>query len=134
MSKVFYSAAQGMEGNEMKRTPSKYPIVDGVQTMPDGKEICADTVAGRKKYKERTRAMVIRQGFRDPISGKPLQFWEATFDHQFGRTVGKRDDRIVVDGEWWNAALSLESNTLKGSKRYSWQNGEYKPRPVAGEA
>lgn len=110
------------------RTPSKYPVVDGVMTMPDGKEIChMDTSAGRREYKERTRAMCIRQGFRDAITGENMETWQATFDHEAGRTVGKQDDRIEIDGEWHNAALLYATNTRKGSKRYSWVNGSYVP-------
>lgn len=111
-----------------KRTPSKYPVVNGVMTYPDGREVCQmNTAAGKREYKERTRKMCIRQGFLDAITGQHMHTWEATFDHQAGRTVGKRDDRIIVDGEWHNAALGLQSNMQKGSRRYHWQDGKYVP-------
>lgn len=82
--------------------------------------------------------MVMRQRGLDAITGEFLDTWAATFDHQSGRgsNSSHRDDRIEVDGEWRNAALSLASNTLKGSKRYEWRGGKYLPveRGKGGQA
>jgi hypothetical protein len=50
-----------------------------------------------------------------------------TFDHEAGRGAGKQDDRIEVAGLWQNAAVHEICNSLKGSKRYKWVNGVYKP-------
>ena len=42
---------------------------------------------------------------------------DATFDHENGRTAGKRDDRTEVDGKPINAALHWRCNTERGSTR-----------------
>lgn len=117
----------------MKRTPSKYPIVNGVMTYPDGRERCLmGTVSGAKEYERRRLAMERRQGYVDPISLEWLV--NPTFDHQDGRGAGgsRRDDRIEIDGKWHNAALNANTNGRKGSKRYEWRDGLYVPSK-AGE-
>jgi hypothetical protein len=109
---------------------AKNTVVNGVMTFPCGREVCLlETMAGRREYKERTRAMAMRQKFVSPISGDLMNAWDATFDHQDGRGAGgaHRDDRIEIDGEWHNAALTLKDNTEKGSRRYHWVNGSYIP-------
>lgn len=109
---------------------SKYPIVDGVMTYPDGREECMmKTLAGRMEYDRRRNAMAVRQLFKSAIGGADLRIWGAQFDHQNGRGANgsNRDDRIEVDGEWFNAALTPNDNMAKGSKRYHWQNGLYVP-------
>jgi len=60
----------------------------------------------------------------------------AEFDHQNGRGSGggHRDDRIAIDGLFYNAALCHDCNTEKGSKRYEWRDGKYVPsKSPAGE-
>lgn len=110
--------------------PAKYfiPEPESVTTYPDGRQVCNDNAAGKREYKARTYKMEVRQGFRcaicERIAGSSMQF-----DHQDGRGHGGgfRDDRIEVDGKWFNAALCHRCNTEKGSKRYHWQNGKYVP-------
>lgn len=100
---------------------SKYQQIDGVITYPDGRERCLmATVAGRLEYERRRLEMERRQGWIDPISGDWL--YAPEFDHQSGRGANgaRRDDRIVIDGEWHNAALNSNTNARKGSKRYEW--------------
>lgn len=107
----------------------KYPIVNGVMTYPDGREVCQNTSAGRREYHLRKEAMVARQGFRSAISGELIDYCRSEFDHEAGRgsNSSHRDDRIEVDGHWQNAALSHVDNSLKGSRRYRWEDGKYIP-------
>lgn len=111
------------------RPGTKYPVVNGVMTYPDGREVCQDTMAGRREYRSRTRQMLMRQRGVDAITGEPMDTWEATFDHEAGRGHGggHRDDRIGSDDDWHNAALSEASNSKKGSRRYKWVGGKYIP-------
>jgi hypothetical protein len=41
----------------------------------------------------------------------------ATFDHENGRSAGKRDDRIEIDGKPINAAVHKSCNSARGSTR-----------------
>lgn len=107
---------------------SKYPIINGVMTYPDGREVCQKkSSVGRREYARRRLIMEHRQGHVDPISNEWLT--DPTFDHQDGRGSGgsRRDDRIKIDGIWHNAALNMDTNTRKGSKRYHWRDGKYVP-------
>lgn len=111
----------------MSRTPSKHPVVAGVMTCPDGRERClVQTAAGNREYKARTDAMQKRQSGHCALCPWYLG---VQFDHQDGRGSGggHRDDRIEIDGEWYNAALCLGCNTEKGSRRYHWRDGKYVP-------
>jgi hypothetical protein len=49
----------------------------------------------------------------------------ATFDHEDGRGSGggKRDDRIIKDGRYYNGAAHLACNLWKGSRRIDYNNG-----------
>lgn len=106
-----------------------------VKVYPDGREVCLRSEAGKAEYKLRTEQLAERQdnrcagcGFHfDGYLGKP------TMDHQNGRGVGgaHRDDRIVVDGKWHNAAMHEICNGLKGSNRFHWSNGVYQPKGVS---
>lgn len=114
----------------MSRTPSKYPILNGVMTYPDGREVCNQKAkAGRQEYYTRTLQMLNRQAGRCAICHNPLIFLWVQFDHQEGRGSGggHRDDRIEIHGQWHNAALCSDCNTRKGSVRYYWQDGLYVP-------
>jgi hypothetical protein len=73
--------------------------------------------------------MLERQGMACAICGSPLIFLWAEFDHQAGRGMNgaHRDDRILIGGEWHNSALCRPCNSVKGSRRYSWQDGQYLP-------
>jgi hypothetical protein len=98
------------------------------KTMDDGREICftfgmvKESFKGRKEYRRRTEAMWERQRGVCCLHGHipecpgPLLLSEATFEHEKGRTAGKRDDRIEVDGQWINGAAHLICNQLKGSR------------------
>lgn len=92
--------------------------INGVITYDDGREKCIEqTAEGNREYRRRTLEMRDRQ---DELCGT-CGFWmsedEATFDHQFGRTRGKRDDRIWVDGKRKNAAVHKLCNGEKGSRQ-----------------
>lgn len=107
----------------------KLPRKGAVKKFEDGREVCSDNAAGKVEYRNRTLAMHARQGGMDPITGEWMNYRDVTFDHEAGRGHGggHRDDRIEVDGEWQNAALSVESQGIKCSKRYKWVNGKYLP-------
>lgn len=107
-------------------------MIDGVITFPDGREVCAmNSAKGRMSYVHRTDSMAYRQGNQCPMCKGA--FWSSigspTFDHQDGRggNSGHRDDRLLRNGEWYNAALCHKCNGEKGSIRYHWQNGLYVP-------
>lgn len=92
----------------------------------NGKVLNLETKEGLREYRSRTWEMSDRQKELCAICG----YWmlRPTFDHEAGRGAGKRDDRIVDDGgNWINAAVHEHCNCLKGSKRYKWVNGVYKP-------
>lgn len=112
-----------------KRT--KYPIVNGVMTYPDGRERCNKLNAGIAKYYGRTMDMAERQGYQCAICEKPFGIGinVPTFDHQAGRgsNSSHRDDRIFIGDEWHNAALCANCNTQKGSRRYHWVGKSYVP-------
>ena len=106
-----------------KRVPRKYLCeIRGVERMPDGKERCIlGTVAGDEEYALRTGTMASRQWNMCAICKEHMI--RPSFDHQAGRCAGKRDDRIVVEGNWQNAALCFGCNSAKGSRRYAWVHG-----------
>ena len=106
------------------------PTINGVKQYFDTagnlqREVCADTKAGRAEYGNRLTEMAMRQTYRCALTGAALYAENTTFDHEAGRGLG--DDRIEVDGNWQNAAVTLHANTLKASKRYQWKDGLYVP-------
>jgi hypothetical protein len=104
--------------------------VGHVRTFRDGREVIkTSTRAGRELYRLRLRMMWERQGRicglqiskKCPIK-LPLRL--AQFDHSGGRGMGgssggagKRDDRILIDGEPVNFAACAYCNAEKGSRR-----------------
>lgn len=99
--------------------------VEPVRVMEDGREICnMATRHGRNVYTDRILAMHERQKGLCCNCLKPLNFWEATFEHEFGRTGGRRDDRIKADGRRINGASHAICNTERGSKRTPIWHGE----------
>jgi 5-methylcytosine-specific restriction endonuclease McrA len=100
-----------------------------IRITRDGKDICLRSAEGRTEYKRRTLEMAQRQGLRCAICGSRFDGWlgDPTFDHEAGRSAGKRDDSIEVNGEWHNAALHRVCNQLKGSRAYTWALGLYLP-------
>lgn len=111
----------------MKREP--------VKVHPDGREVCnCRSIGGSIEYHSRTAAMEYRQHYGCAICGISRLL---TFDHQNGRGMGGsrggaiRDDRIEIDGKWFNAALCVSCQSLKGSRRYHWvkENGQMKYVP-----
>lgn len=54
---------------------------------------------------------------------------DVTFEHQDGKGMGgsHQDDRIEIDGEWYNAAAHWKCNNDKGSKRFKWVGDKYQP-------
>jgi len=107
-----------------------------IQVFPDGREVCdLDTAKGRAEYANRLYEMEVRQYMRCAICEQMLYPRVLEFDHQDGRGHGggHRDDRIIVNGQWHNAALCESCNTEKGSKRYHWIEGKYTPVVKGGE-
>lgn len=88
-----------------------------VTIMPNGQEICSPTPAGKKEYRRRTLAMRTRQNELCRWCGKWMSETDCTFDHEEGRTVGRRDERIFANGRKQNAALHFICNGLRGSSR-----------------
>lgn len=97
-----------------RKTPAiEYPEGAG------GREVCTDSAAGRREYKNRTDEMCRRQGWLCGICREPMRPEEATFEHADGRGHGggHRDDRITINGKRHNSAAHGLCNVKKGSKR-----------------
>lgn len=101
-----------------------------IKVYRDFREVCHSNAAGRREYKARTRAMAERQNHGCAICSGHIDLYDITFDHQDGRGLsgGHRDDRIEIDGKWYNASLCADCNGDKGSKRYHWVEGKYIPQ------
>jgi hypothetical protein len=83
--------------------------------MEDGREICARNAAGRRIYRARTLNMRERQLELCCLCGLWMPENETTFEHEFGRTAGRHDDRITVAGVWRNGASHALCNGKRGS-------------------
>lgn len=100
---------------------SKYLDEDGVYRYPNGREVCSDTVAGKREYKRRLYEMWIRQ--KGICAGPCGRFYDLdlmTFEHERPRKFGgsERDDRIIDEhGKPFNAATCLRCNKARGSRR-----------------
>lgn len=95
-------------------------IFDGaVRKYPDHREVCCDTVKGKKEYSRRVAAMSLRQ--HGICSRKPHLLRNPTFDHSTrarGMGAGFRDDRIEdEEGNPINSASCFECNGRAGSVR-----------------
>ena len=102
-----------------------------VKVYPDGREVLQtrldkpEGAEGRAEYKRRKEAMWKRQGavcclygFIPECPGR-LLLRDCTFEHEDGRTGGKRDDRIELpDGTWINGVSHGLCNGLKGSRYF----------------
>lgn len=95
---------------------------DAVKVFRDGREVCAQTVLGRREYQRRIRVMWERQRGLCCICKVPISLMGATFEHQEGRGMGggHRDDRIEKDGKLYNGVACLYCNWLKGSRRMEY--------------
>lgn len=93
--------------------------IDPWRTTRDGRQICSQTPAGRKEYRNRTLQMRTRQGCLCGLCGRWMQEEDTTFDHEIPRGAGgaNTDDRIEVDGKRKNAAVHWSCNSDKGSRR-----------------
>ena len=63
-----------------------------------GREVCEDSLAGRRDYIRRLESMLCRQNWRCCLCCQPIRSRDdATFEHQRRRGMGSawRDDRIV---------------------------------------
>jgi hypothetical protein len=94
-----------------------------VRTYRDLREVCMDNKAGRAEYRWRTLEMRTRQKgicclhAYCPVCPGAMTEEQATFDHEYGRGGGKRDDRIELpDGTWINGACHAVCNVFKGSR------------------
>lgn len=89
----------------------------------DGREVCQNTVAGKREYARRVEAMCQRQDWKCGCSltcTKRITPGNATFGHTNLRGLGgsTRDDRIEDEqGNWINAAETWDCNGAKGSRR-----------------
>ena len=92
--------------------------LSAMRVMKDGREIARKTALGRAEYRRRTIAMAERQAWRCGLCGLAMTPETATFDHQWGRGMGgaRRDDRILLDGRRFNAAVHYICNGMKGSR------------------
>jgi hypothetical protein len=99
--------------------PSK-PRSPKLRDYPGGRQVCnLKTYYGRLEYLNRRNAMAIRQGGRCALCGLPMTATDPpTFDHQHGRGMGgsRRDDRIEINGQRFNAAVHMSCNIEKGSR------------------
>ena len=95
------------------------------------REICNPATAeGCAEYKYRTLLMWLRQDSwccfheYDFCPGR-LALKDATFEHENGRTGGKRDDRIWLPNERrpLNGAAHLECNSIAGSRKLPIDHG-----------
>jgi hypothetical protein len=86
------------------------------------------TKAGRAEYILRTYQMALRQRGLCGTCRKPLGE-DIVFGHSRTRGMGGgyRDDRLLIDGKWNNAALHWRCNSLQGSSAYEWRNGLFQP-------
>ena len=100
-----------------------------VKVFPNGREVLdLKTKAGMDEYQRRRMAMWERQGRRcalqiTDICKERHGRWpqdEITFDHEAGRTSGKRDDRIEVNGKPQNASVCAWCNSEKSSRRIAY--------------
>lgn len=95
-----------------------------LKVYPDGREVLnTKTAAGATEYRNRKDQMFSRQKATCPLCDCVFTWSNpSTFDHQNGRGMGGsiRDDRIEIDGQWFNAALCVPCQSLKGSRRYHW--------------
>lgn len=92
--------------------------VPAFTTLPDGREICSPTAAGRREYRHRTLLMRARQGNLCRWCGLWMAEDETTMDHD-GRRNGRQDDRTqkIVRGRMRriNAAVHKLCNSARGS-------------------
>ena len=116
-------------------------LTEPFKVMPDGREICyvvgtvAQSLKGRAEYRKRVSAMWERQkgvcclyGWLDCCPGE-LSFSEATFEHENGRSGGRRDDRISLpNGDWINGAAHGLCNSAKGSRRIPYNRARNQSR------
>lgn len=91
------------------------------ETMPDGREICLDTPAGKKEYRCRTLECRRRQGELCRWCGFWMAEEQTTLDHDNRRGGGRRDDRIVIivlgKRVRHNAAVHMLCNGERGSQK-----------------
>lgn len=84
-----------------------------VKVLPDGREICSNSFAGKREYRKRREFMYYRDNKTCCLCGLEICCAEeATFEHKNGRGMGgsKRDDRVDFNG-----VAHLRCNQLKGS-------------------
>ncbi len=88
-----------------------------VRQYPDGREVCQDSLVGRREYLRRLNIMLSRQNWRCSLCGKRLSAHDATFEHSRRRGFGGawRDDRVENEKrEWLNSASCWVCNSQKG--------------------
>lgn len=106
-----------------KHWSGKPPLI----VYSDGREVCNLTKReGLALYRKRVETMLFRQRGLCCNCKRPLNLEEATFEHEFGRGGGKRDDRIEINGERVNGASHGQCNSERGSKRTQIWHGPKK--------
>ena len=104
-------------------------IKPAVKVYPGGREVCdLTTEAGRSEYARRKELMWKRQKgrcclerFIEGCPGK-LRLCESVYEHEHGKGFGGsiRDDRTEINGKWINGVAHFRCNSLKGSRRISY--------------
>lgn len=93
------------------------------------REICNPvTIEGRAEYKWRTMLVFVRQDGICCNCLEPLSLSECTFEHEDGRTSGRKDERTAIfeDGRFvrhLNGASHLICNSRRGSRRTEIYHG-----------
>lgn len=117
MSKWGYTTARQRKGIQSYKAKAAH-WQGAVRTMKDGREICQQQAkAGADEYRLRRMLMRDRQHCLCALCGLWMTEELTTFDHERGRGGGKRDDRILIDGRWHNAAVHFACNSDKGSRQ-----------------
>ncbi len=105
---------------EPKGPSLRYELIcnGAVRKYPDGREVCQDSLAGRREYLRRLEIMCRRQSWICCLCPERLHgLQDSTFEHQRrrGMHAAFRDDRIYNErGEQMNGAAHWNCNVLKG--------------------
>lgn len=91
-----------------------------VKVMPDGREICSGTEAGRREYERRKIQMWELDDHLCCVCDREITDVRLlTFEHWDGRGMGgaKQDDRIHDGARRINGVSHFRCNVAKGSKK-----------------
>lgn len=83
-----------------KRVPTKHPVIDGIKTFPDGREVCMTIGAWRRRKLEVYRRdkgicqTASLTGFQPHYIDENSIYWTADHIKKRGISGATRDDRI----------------------------------------